>query len=85
MWAPALNAAELADDPQMTANGYLAQVHTDDGSTFRSIASPIQFRGRPLGSVQAMPEHAQHTESVLLESGLTWDDLRSLKDESAIS
>jgi crotonobetainyl-CoA:carnitine CoA-transferase CaiB-like acyl-CoA transferase len=30
------------------------------------------------------PEHGQHTEEVLLELGLTWDDLAAHKESGAI-
>ena len=85
VWAPALSANEIAVDPQVAANDYFAQVEADDGTTFRSVASPIQYGGETIGPLRAMPEHAQHTEEVLLELGWTWDDMISLKDASAIS
>jgi crotonobetainyl-CoA:carnitine CoA-transferase CaiB-like acyl-CoA transferase len=84
-WAPALSPREIAEDPQVAANGYFAEVQADDGTAFRTVASPIQYGGKPLGTVHAMPEVAQHTEEVLLAMGLTWDDLTRLKDAGAIS
>jgi crotonobetainyl-CoA:carnitine CoA-transferase CaiB-like acyl-CoA transferase len=85
VWAPALTAEEIAVDPQVEANDYFAEVHALDGSTFRSVASPVQFGGETIGPLQAMPEHAQQTEEVLLEAGWSWEDLTRLKDAGAIS
>lgn len=85
VWAPALSADEIAVDPQVLANDYFAEVEALDGSSFRAVASPIQFGGETIGPLRAMPEHAQHTEEVLLELGWTWDDLIELKESKAIS
>lgn len=85
VWAPALNANEIADDPQVAANDYFAEVHAHDGSTFRSVASPIQFGGEGIGPLHAMPEHAQHTEEILLELGRTWTDITELKQAGVIT
>src|SRR5262249_39684780 len=84
-WAPALSPEEIAVDPQVTANGYFPEVKMQDGRTFRSVASPIQFGELPLGNLKGMPEHAQHTEEVLVEAGFTWNDLVRLKEVGAIS
>lgn len=85
VWAPALSADEISVDPQVMANDYFAEVEAMDGSTFRSVASPLQFGGETIGRLRAMPEHAQHTEEVLLEHGWEWDDLIKLKEAGAIS
>lgn len=85
VWAPALSASEIAVDPQVMANDYFPEVGSADGTTFRSVASPIQFGGETIGELHAMPEHAQHTEEVLLELGWSWDDLSRLKESAAIS
>lgn len=85
VWAPAMSANEIAVDPQVLANDYFPEVDALDGSTFRSVASPLQFGGESIGRLRAMPEHAQHTEEVLLELGWTWDDLIGLKEQHAIS
>ena len=34
--------------------------------------------------IMAAPEFGQHTEEVLLESGLTWDAITRLRDEEII-
>jgi crotonobetainyl-CoA:carnitine CoA-transferase CaiB-like acyl-CoA transferase len=30
------------------------------------------------------PEHGEHTETVLLEAGLNWDEIGALKDQGVI-
>jgi formyl-CoA transferase len=84
-WAPAQTAEEITRDVQALENGYFPEVVGLDGDRFRSVASPIQYGGEPIGELRAMPEHGQHTEEVLLSLGLDWDDLGLLKEAGAIN
>ena len=52
-------------------------------TSLRMVATPIQFDEHPSQPTRA-PEHGEHTEMVLLERGLTWDEIGSLKDAEAI-
>jgi crotonobetainyl-CoA:carnitine CoA-transferase CaiB-like acyl-CoA transferase len=82
-WAPLQKARELHDDPQAIANGYLAELHTAEGSPFTLVANPVQFDETPV-SLTPAPDHGQHTEEVLLELGLSWDDIIAHKESGAI-
>jgi crotonobetainyl-CoA:carnitine CoA-transferase CaiB-like acyl-CoA transferase len=84
VWAPMQTAAELHDDPQALANGYLPELESAEGKRFRLVASPVQF---DLASppVRPAPELGQQTEEVLLELGLSWDDIAALKEDGSIS
>ena len=42
-WAPVQNTIEIADDPQVAANGYLQEAETADGIRFKLVAAPVQF------------------------------------------
>jgi crotonobetainyl-CoA:carnitine CoA-transferase CaiB-like acyl-CoA transferase len=82
-WAPMQSALELHDDPQALANGYTRMVDGGDKGRFALVASPVQFDGcQP--ELAASPEMGQHTEEVLLERGLDWDALATLKKTGAI-
>jgi crotonobetainyl-CoA:carnitine CoA-transferase CaiB-like acyl-CoA transferase len=78
------DASELYDDPQVTANGYLADLETPEGTPFQLVASPVQFDEAPPILTPA-PAHGQHTEEVLLDLGLGWEDIAALKELGAIS
>ncbi len=82
-WAPMQLPGELHDDPQAAANGYLAQVPGGDAGHFGLVASPVQFDQQPV-ALEPSPELSQHTEEVLLDLGLDWDELAKLREVGAI-
>jgi crotonobetainyl-CoA:carnitine CoA-transferase CaiB-like acyl-CoA transferase len=43
----------------------------------------VQFNETPPPPARA-PEHGQHTEEILLELDLDWDDISAAKDSGAI-
>ena len=83
VWAPVQTAAELHDDPQTVANGYVTEVKRDDGVTFPLVANPVQFDEQEV-VLQPAPEHGQHTEEILLELGCSWEDIAQHKESGAI-
>ena len=84
-WAPLQTAEELHEDPQTVANGYLCEVDRGDGHPFKLVASPVQFDEQPTAVRGASPEMGHHTEEVLLELGLSWDEIRHCKEAGAIN
>ena len=82
-WVPIVDPHELPDDPQVKANGYLTSVDAGTGVTVPLVPSPVQFDGQPCQPARA-PEHGEHTETVLLDLGLSWDDLDALKQSGVI-
>ena len=84
VWAPMQKATEIPADPQVAANGYLLPVEHADGSTFPLVSNPLQFDETP-PAVRRAPDLGQHTEEILLELGLSWDDIAKYKEAGAIS
>ena len=82
VWAAVQQANELPSDPQVEANGYMPVVDRGD-TTYQLVANPVQFDQEPPMLTPA-PEHGQHTEELLLELGLTWDEILAHKETGAI-
>jgi crotonobetainyl-CoA:carnitine CoA-transferase CaiB-like acyl-CoA transferase len=82
-WAPMQTALELHEDPQTIANAYTQPVDGGDKGRFALVASPVQFDETPV-PLGPSPEMGQDTETTLLELGLSWDELASLKKHGAI-
>jgi crotonobetainyl-CoA:carnitine CoA-transferase CaiB-like acyl-CoA transferase len=83
VWAPLQTALEVHSDPQVAANGYLADVEMANGSQLTLVTSPAQFDEQPALTTRA-PEQGEHTEAVLLELGLSWDEITKLKEGAVV-
>ncbi|MFC5752835.1 CaiB/BaiF CoA transferase family protein [Actinomadura rugatobispora] len=82
-WAPVQAVEELLTDPQVLANDYIGEVETEDGRKYSLPNVPVQFDERPAALGRA-PEHGEHTETVMLELGYSWEQIAELKDAGAI-
>ncbi len=82
-WAPMQSVRELRDDPQTRANGYMASVESPDGVAFDLVGSPCQF-DEEVPRLRSAPEVGAHTEEVLLEMGMSWDEIAACKRDGAI-
>ena len=83
VWTPFQTLVELYDDPQVTANSYLPAMESAAGEPVQLVASPAQFDETPVEVARA-PELGEHTELVLADLGIDWDDIAALKASGAI-
>ncbi len=83
VWAPVQPAAEVLEDPQALANGYVRDIEAKSGTVFRIVPSPLQF-DEVAPDLTRAPDHGEHTDEVLGELGLDTDTLLELKVKGAI-
>jgi crotonobetainyl-CoA:carnitine CoA-transferase CaiB-like acyl-CoA transferase len=83
VWAPLATPKETLNDPQVQPNGLTIPNVDGQGVEYQIVAAPVQFNETPPGPARA-PEHGQHTEEILLELDLDWDDISAAKDSGAI-
>jgi crotonobetainyl-CoA:carnitine CoA-transferase CaiB-like acyl-CoA transferase len=83
VWSPLQTPIELHQDPQALANGYLESITAASGAEFVLPANPVQFDETP-PSVRHAPDHGEHTDEVLLELGLTYDEIIEHKVSGAV-
>src|SRR3546814_6439924 len=68
-WAVVQNSIEAAVDPQTVANGYMQELETASGTSFRLVAAPVQYDEQPAQPGRA-PEFNEHGDEDLREIGL---------------
>jgi crotonobetainyl-CoA:carnitine CoA-transferase CaiB-like acyl-CoA transferase len=82
-WSPLQRVTELDEDTQVQANGYLRPVTDAGGNDFSLVAAPVQFDESP-PDLRRAPGHGEHTDEILLELGLTMDEIVEQKVAGAV-
>ncbi len=84
-WAPIQSLLDLTTDEQALANDMVVEVEASDGGRpLRLVRGPVQFNHEPLKTTRA-PQASEHTETFLMELGLEWDRIETLKASGAIA
>jgi len=84
-WAPVQNMLDIADDPMVDANGYIAETKTAEGTPFRLVTPPMQFGGVS-GPAMRSPEFNEHGDDILQsELGLDEETLIDLKIRGVVT
>ena len=83
-YAAVRDYGEVARDPGVFENGYLQEVETTDGVREIAIGCPIRMSEHPARAGTRAPELGEDTETVLMEIGLSWDEIETLRAAKAI-
>ncbi|HEX7874204.1 MAG TPA: CoA transferase [Sphingobium sp.] len=84
-WAPIQSFKDLLTDEQALANDMIIEVEgADGGEPLRLVRGPVQFDGAPLQTTRS-PQASEHTELVLMELGVEWDQIEAWKAAGAIA
>jgi crotonobetainyl-CoA:carnitine CoA-transferase CaiB-like acyl-CoA transferase len=83
-WAPFQSLLELTEDTQAIANDMIVEYEGSDGRPYKVVRGPIQFNHEPTETTRA-PQASEHTELVLMELGIEWDQIEEWKAKGAIA
>lgn len=84
VWAPAITLKEVHDHVQVEPNGYLAKVTGHDGLDFKLVVPPMRFGGESTKPAGPAPEAGQHSEAILLDVGLGWEDITRIREAGGL-
>ena len=75
---------DLETDPQITENRMFTTLDHPAHGPLPIVAPAVNLSATPGTIRTSAPEFGQHTEEVLLEAGLSWDEIGSLRDQGVI-
>ena len=81
---PVLDYAEVAEDPQARANGYVTEVPHPEVGSLTEIGVPVHLPETPGAVKRSAPKLGEHTEEVLAEAGYSAEVISGLRERGAI-
>jgi crotonobetainyl-CoA:carnitine CoA-transferase CaiB-like acyl-CoA transferase len=81
---PVLDLEQVFADPQVLAREMLVELPHPEVGTFKTTGLPVKLSRSSGGIRRAPPRHGEHTEEVLLESGLTREEIAQLRRSKVI-
>ena len=82
--APALTRQEMIEHPQVTASEILIEYDHPVAGRLRQTRTAARFEGTPPGPPQGAPRLGEHNTQILMELGLSEDEIIELSECGAI-
>ena len=82
--SPVQDYEQLAEDPQVKANEYVAEVEHPRLGRIRMAGNPLKFSQTPLELAASAPELGQDTDAVLRWAGYADDEIADLRSKQVI-
>jgi crotonobetainyl-CoA:carnitine CoA-transferase CaiB-like acyl-CoA transferase len=76
---------DIVNDPQVAANEYIQEIEwPGHDEPFRMVSCPVRFSKTPAHIRGLAPDLGQHTEEILLDIGLSREEVRGLEEEGVV-
>lgn len=75
---------ELFYDPQVRANGLIAEVEHRDAGKVKMVGHVAQFHGTPLSPVVASPALGEHTNEILVSLGFEAGEIEKWRESGVV-
>ena len=83
-YAPVNDYADVLSDPQVLENDYVVEYDHPAAGPVKLMGYPVRFSQTPAQIAREAPEFGQHTEEVLQELGLSWEEIAKLREEGVV-
>jgi crotonobetainyl-CoA:carnitine CoA-transferase CaiB-like acyl-CoA transferase len=81
---PVLDLGQVFADPQVRARQMLVEMPHPEVGTYRTTGLPVKLSRTPGRIARPPPLHGEHTEEVLLECGLSREEIAGLREQGAV-
>ena len=84
MFCPVQRVAEIQNDPQALANGYMVDFKDPHLGNLRIPGYPVRFSANTAGTRSLAPSLGQHTTEILQELGYSHQEIELLQKDGVI-
>jgi crotonobetainyl-CoA:carnitine CoA-transferase CaiB-like acyl-CoA transferase len=83
-YSPVHDYQDVLNDPQVLDNDYVVEFDHPAAGNVKVMGHPVRFEKTPARVAREAPEFGQHTEEILQELGLSWEEIASLRAQGVV-
>ena len=83
-YAPVNDYGDVVNDPQVLKNDYVVEYDHPAAGPVKLMGYPVRFSETPAQIAREAPEFGQHTEEVLQELGISWEEIAALREQGVV-